>query len=118
MDICDECDRILGMDIIASRLPARAVGSRVRELRTRLGISQQDLAELAFLHPSNLGKLERGAANPNLDTLTRLAVALETTVSDLTCYVSAEHVSPRDRRVTASDLIRARTAQTQEHRSA
>ena len=61
-----------------------------------------------MLHASNLGKLERGDANPNLDTLTRVATALETNVSDLTRYVSADHVSPIDRRVTVSDLIEAR----------
>ncbi|MBK0418595.1 helix-turn-helix transcriptional regulator [Leucobacter sp. CSA1] len=103
------------MDIPLSRLPARAVGARVREIRLALGISQNDLAELALLHSSNLGKIERGEANPNLDTLTRIATALNTTVSDLTRYVTAEHVAPRERRVTAADLIRARGLSAEAH---
>lgn len=108
VDFVLECGEYTPMEFPVSRLPARAVGARVRELRSALGISQQDLADLAMLHASNLGKLERGEANPNLDTLTRVATALETNVSDLTRYVSADHVSPIDRRVTVSDLIRAR----------
>lgn len=103
------------MDAPFSQLPARAVGSRVRELRADLGISQRDLADLAMLDASNLGKLERGTANPNLDTLARLATVLETNVSDLTRYVAEHHVAPHERRITASDLIRARKQHLKAH---
>lgn len=103
------------MEFPVSRLPARAVGVRIRELRTALGISQQDLAELAAIHASNLGKIERGEANPNLDTLARIATALESSVSELTRYVTSEHVAPVDRRITVSDLIQARSMQDTRH---
>lgn len=102
------------MDLPSSRLPARAAGQRVREIREALNLSQTDLAELSHVDPSNVGKIERGQANPKLDTLTRIATALDTTVSDLVRYVSAEHVAPRERRVTAIDLIRAREEQLRE----
>lgn len=103
-----------GMDLPSSRLPARAVGKRMKEIRNALNISQLDLAELSHVHPSNMGKIERGQANPSLDTLTRIATALDTTVADLVRYVTPEHVAPRERRVTAADLIRAREAQLRE----
>lgn len=90
---------------------SRAVGSRVRELRQALGISQQDLADLAQLHATNLGKLERGRANPRLDTLARLAVALDTSIADIVRDVTPDDVVPKKRRVTAADLIRARNAE-------
>lgn len=90
----------------------RATGNRVRELRSALGISQQDLAELSQLHPTNLGKLERGQGNPKLDTLSRIATALDTTVADLVRDVTAEIVQPNPRRrITAAELIRARDEQ-------
>lgn len=90
---------------------SRAVGRRVRELRQGLGISQQDLADLAQLHPTNLGLLERGHGNPKLDTLARVATALDTSIADLVQYVTADLVVPKKRRITAADLIRARAAQ-------
>lgn len=99
------------MDLSVSRLPARAVGKRVREVRLALGLSQLDLADLAHVHPSNIGKIERGQANPSLDTLTRIATALDTTVADVVRYVTPDHVGPRERRVSAADLIAARAEQ-------
>ncbi|MDI2097562.1 helix-turn-helix domain-containing protein [Ruicaihuangia caeni] len=45
---------------------AITLGQRVREARLRLGLSQEDIAELAGLHWTNWGKVERGVANPNL----------------------------------------------------
>ena len=70
------------------RTPARAVGTKIRELREQRQLSQRALADLSAVHPSNLGKLERGDANPNIDTLTRIAVALECTVGELTEYIT------------------------------
>ncbi len=83
----------------------------MREVRHELQLSQQDVAHLAKLDTSNYGRIERGRSNPNLETLTRIATALDTTVSDLTRYITSEHVSPRDRRVTARTLIEARQNQ-------
>lgn len=59
------------------------------------------------MHVSNLGKIERGQANPNLATLTRIATALDTTLADLVRAVRPEHVPERDRRITARDLLHA-----------
>ena len=72
------------MDLHPLHSPALAVGTRIRALRAQHGLSQARLAEVALLHPSNLGRLERGLSNPNLDTLVRIATALGTTVSELT----------------------------------
>ncbi|MEB4614630.1 helix-turn-helix domain-containing protein [Leucobacter sp. M11] len=90
---------------------AHEVGARVREIRRATGISQMDLAELATMHFSNIGKIERGQANPSLSTLARIATALDTTVAELTSGVTAVHVPARDRQVTVRDLLRAREEQ-------
>lgn len=87
----------------------RVVGSKIKELRRKHGISQQDLADLAQLHAANLGKLERGKGNPKLDTLARIATALNTTLSELVSEVTPEIVEPRKiMRITAKDLRRER----------
>ena len=53
-----------------------ALGYRVRELRQRLGLSQERLAERAGLHFTYISGIERGRRNPGLNILGRLAKAL------------------------------------------
>ena len=48
----------------------------MRALRERSGLSQEDLADLAHLHPTYLSGIENGRRNPTLDVLERLAAAL------------------------------------------
>ncbi|MFD2330136.1 helix-turn-helix domain-containing protein [Cohnella sp. GCM10020058] len=52
------------------------VGRKVREQRKIRGLSQAELGRVIKLDPSYLGKIERGEANPTLDTLNDLATAL------------------------------------------
>ena len=60
----------------ATRHLLRRFGKRVRELRTALGMSQEGLAELAGLHRTYIGAVERGEKNISLINLARLASAL------------------------------------------
>jgi transcriptional regulator with XRE-family HTH domain len=53
-----------------------ALGDAIRAERTRLGWSQEDLAERAHLNRSYTTDLENGRRTPNLDTLLRVAKAL------------------------------------------
>lgn len=57
--------------------PKKVVGSKVRELRMRLGVSQEDLAETADLHRTYIGALERGETNISLVNLVRISRALK-----------------------------------------
>jgi transcriptional regulator with XRE-family HTH domain len=54
-----------------------AFGARVREFRTRRGLSQEKLAEFANLHRTYVGSLERGERNVALINIHRLAKALD-----------------------------------------
>jgi transcriptional regulator with XRE-family HTH domain len=58
-------------------------GARVRTLRVERGLTQEDLAELANVHRTYLGGIERGSRNPSLDNIARLARALHVSISDL-----------------------------------
>lgn len=60
-----------------------ALGRRVRSLRERKGLSQEQLAEAADLHWTYVSGIERGKRNPGLNTLGRLARALGVTPSKL-----------------------------------
>lgn len=60
-----------------------ALGAAIRDRRTRLGISQEDLALRANLDRSYLGGIERGEHNLSLVNLYRIAQALELSISRL-----------------------------------
>jgi transcriptional regulator with XRE-family HTH domain len=55
-----------------------AFGSRVRAHRLAAGLTQEGLGERAGLHFTYIGSVERGERNVTLDTILRLADALET----------------------------------------
>lgn len=87
---------------------ARLLGSRIREERQRFAINQMELAELAGLHFTNLGKIERGQANPSLHTILRIAGALNVSPAVLLDGMTPDMLPDRPHKVTVADLIRAR----------
>lgn len=56
----------------------QAFGQVVRERRTALGISQEELGFRSGLHRTFISQLERGVKSPSLRTQIALASALET----------------------------------------
>jgi transcriptional regulator with XRE-family HTH domain len=61
----------------------RALGRKVRELRTGLKLSQEQLAERANLHWTHISGIERGQYNVKLSTVTQVARGLGITLSEL-----------------------------------
>lgn len=53
-----------------------AFGRRVRDLRLEQGLSQEALADLAGIHRTYVGSVERGERNVALDNINALADAL------------------------------------------
>ena len=62
-----------------------AIGMRIRRKRKDLGLTQQRLAELAGLEPSNISHIERGATKLGLPTIVSIANVLGCSVDDLLC---------------------------------
>jgi transcriptional regulator with XRE-family HTH domain len=54
-----------------------AFGQRLRELRAQHGLSQDDLAHKTDVHPTAIGRLERGSREPRLTTILRIARGLD-----------------------------------------
>jgi transcriptional regulator with XRE-family HTH domain len=73
-----------------------------------LSMSQEDIAHLAEMHVTNLGKIERGQANPSLTTIVRIAGALNVDPGALLTGIPDDSVPGRTHRLTAADLIRER----------
>ena len=59
------------------------VGMRIRQRRRKLGLSQQELAERVGTPQCQISLYESGRAFPRIDTVEKLAAALETTASEL-----------------------------------
>jgi transcriptional regulator with XRE-family HTH domain len=60
-----------------------ATGERIRKLRRAKNWRQIDLAEQSGVHEVHISDLERGAREPGLRTLSKIASALEITLSEL-----------------------------------
>ncbi len=61
----------------------RRFGESLRDWRNHLGISQEELAEKADLHRTYISDVERGARNLSLESITKLATALNISVAAL-----------------------------------
>ena len=57
--------------------------NNIKELRTNLGITQDDLAQLAKVRRETIVFLEQGKYNPSLNLAHSVALALKTTIDKL-----------------------------------
>jgi transcriptional regulator with XRE-family HTH domain len=61
----------------------QALGRAIRSARIERGYSQESFARHAKMERSNFGAVERGEFNSRLDSLVRIAKALEMSLSEL-----------------------------------
>lgn len=61
-----------------------AFGKRVRERRTKMGVSQEKFAAKCKLDRTYISGIERGKRNLSLRNIKVIADALDTTISELT----------------------------------
>lgn len=66
-----------------ARDASQAFGRRVREVRRAKGMPQDALAHAADIHPTAVGRYERGRREPRLSTILRLARALDVPPGEL-----------------------------------
>ena len=62
----------------------KRIGLKVKLERTKMGISQEKLAELADLNKNSVGAIERGESSPTIETLDRIAQAFNIPLHELT----------------------------------
>lgn len=60
--------------------------TNVKKERQKLGLSQEELATKAGVHRTYIGMIERAEKNATLTSISKIAKALEITVSELTLW--------------------------------
>jgi CheY-like chemotaxis protein len=94
------------------------LGNAIKKERAALGISQEELAARAGLHRTYVSDVERGARNPSLESVQKLAEALEVSLPvlfersagrrDLTVEILLVEDNPLDVELTTHAFEKAR----------
>ncbi len=87
------------------------LGSRIREMRRARSCTLEDLGHLAELAWTNVAKIERGEVSPSVETVVRIATALNVDPGELLQGMHADMYPGRTRKFTARDLTEARSRQ-------
>lgn len=82
----------------------RQVITNIAKIRKAKGISQVDLAERLGIHVTNLNRIEKGKAKPDLSRYEQIATELGVAVDDL---ISDSPVAPETRLVTVKGFVQA-----------
>jgi DNA-binding XRE family transcriptional regulator len=72
-----------GMKTQIGKEMLRLVGQRIRAIRRGRGISQEELAARAEIHPTYLSAVECGKRNPSMMIFFSIAAGLDVSPSDL-----------------------------------
>ena len=64
----------------------KAFGKKVRALREAKGVTIEEFANTAGLHPTQLGRIERGENNPTISYIVLIAAKLGVKPSELMSF--------------------------------
>lgn len=62
---------------------SKKIGQRIKSIREKKGITQEELALNAGLNRAYIGYIERGERNPSTETISKIARALKVSTKDL-----------------------------------
>ncbi len=93
---------------------AKVVGQRIRNYRTKKKFSQEKLAELCGCHPTYIGQLERGEKNATLESIEKIATALDISLSKLFEKLGGQEDDVRDIPLACYEFISAKSEKEQE----
>ena len=71
------------------------IGARIKEVRSKKGLTQEQLSERIDINPKYLSSIERGKENPTLNTLIKLAQSLDVNIDDFFAMVEVENPEKR-----------------------
>lgn len=93
---------------------AKTIGQRIRNYRTQKGLSQDKLAELAGVHPTYIGQLERGEKNATLESIERITSALKISLSDLFEKIDEQSDGARNIPLECYEFVASKNKKEQE----
>ncbi len=89
---------------------AEEIGRRIRSARQARQVSLEDLGHLSEVNWTTIGKIERGASSPTVESLVRIADALEVDPGTFISGLTAAAYGERSHQLTAREFIAARNA--------
>lgn len=93
---------------------AKIIGQRIRSYRIQKGLSQEKLAELCGCHPTYVGQLERGEKNATLESVEKIAAALNVSLSKLFENIEDIGVSERNIPLECYEFLLTKSKEEQE----
>jgi transcriptional regulator with XRE-family HTH domain len=88
----------------------KALGQRIRELRTEQGYSQEAFADKCGVHRTFMGTVERGESNLSFQNIHKVAAALGVTLSDL--FLDLDHRAQKLPKRAASKKVKSHTSES------
>jgi len=77
------------------------IGTRIKEIRTRKRLTQEQLSEKMEINPKYLSSIERGNENPTLNTLIKLSESLEVDLGEIFSHIQIEDPGERKSMITS-----------------
>lgn len=77
------------------------IGSKIRDRREDMDLSQREMAKLIPMNQSNYSKIERNIQEPSMEQLRRICEILNLDPRYLLNLGNAEFLSPADRKLLA-----------------
>jgi len=71
------------------------IGARIKDIRTKKKLTQEQLAEKIEINPKYLSSIERGLENPTLNTLIKLSESLNVNLDDIFNQLQIEDPAER-----------------------
>ena len=79
------------------------IGARIKEIRNKKGLTQEQLSEKMEINPKYLSSIERGNENPTLNTLIKLSESLEVDSGEIFSHIQIE--DPGERKFMITSLL-------------
>lgn len=92
---------------------SKIVGQRIRNHRLAQGLSQEKLAEQAGCHPTYIGQLERGEKNPTIESIEKIAAALNVSMANLFEKLGGQDSAANDIPLACYELLAAKSLEEQ-----
>ena len=81
----------------------KMIGSRIKDIRNKKGLTQEQLSEKMEINPKYLSSIERGRENPTLNTLIKLSESLEVDLGEIFNFVQIQ--DPEERKFLITSLL-------------